>query len=192
MAKQSDEQQQAKIEALVKKAQAGNTQAFAKIYQHFADSIYRFCLFKVSNKQDAQDLTSETFQRIWRFLDKYQQDNFRAYLFTTARNLIYDHYKKKAKENTTNLDDCSWLTDDEAKKQVNKLIDQETYKQLYRAMKQLPDHYREVIQLRIVEELSIKETTKVMNRSSVSVRVLQHRALKKLRKIMNQLTKKNQ
>jgi len=173
----------AKIDKLVDKAQQGDQQAFAQIYKIFADPIYRFALIKLSDRDKAEDVVAETFRRLWRYLDRYRAKNFRSYIFTIARNIIIDIYKQESKENLARIEDCSWLEDDSEGIEVT-LIKEERKQTLYKAVRKLPENYKQVITLRFIEELSIKETAVILKRTQVSVRVMQHRGLKKLRALL--------
>jgi RNA polymerase sigma-70 factor (ECF subfamily) len=183
MIKQQQSAPKRRVEELIKKAQQGDVQAFAQIYLLFSEPVYRFCLFKTSSKEDAQDITSETFKRIWRYLNKYKKGNFQAFLFTIARNFIVDYYKNRKNKIQTNLENVSWLADDKANIE-KKYIKQEELERLALAVNKLAESYREVIILRFIEELSIKETAAILGKSSAAIRVLQHRAINKLKTLL--------
>ena len=69
---------------------------FLQIHDSYADDIYRFCLLKVSNRELAQDLTQEVFTRFWQALrEGTVMRSERALLYTVARNLVIDWYRKK-------------------------------------------------------------------------------------------------
>lgn len=69
---------------------------FETIYSKESDAIFRFCLLRVSNREQALDITQETFLRLWQSLvDKKEIRNNRAFLFTIAHHLIIDWYRKK-------------------------------------------------------------------------------------------------
>ena len=69
---------------------------FEKIYGDESDAIFRFCLVRVSDREQALDITQETFLRLWQSLgDKKEIHNNRAFLFTVAHRLIIDWYRKK-------------------------------------------------------------------------------------------------
>jgi len=171
-----------KIKTLINKAKEGDSQAFGKLYDLFVDQIYRFCLIKTGDTDVAQDITSETFLRVKRYLDRYKHKNFRAYLYTIARNLIVDYYKRQAK--TTRLLEVSLIVDEKEDVEA-KMIKKQEAKQLYKAMSKLNRNYLDVITLRFIEGLSVKETAQILGRTGVSVRVIQHRALKKLEILLN-------
>ena len=69
---------------------------FLSIYEKHADEIFRFCFMKVSNKEKAEDLTQDAFMRYWHSLRTGEPiRNDRAFLYTLARNLVIDWYRKK-------------------------------------------------------------------------------------------------
>lgn len=169
------------IKELIKKAKEGDSQAFGKLYDLLVDQIYRYCLIKTGDVNASEDITSETFLRVKRYLSRYKDRNFRAYVFTIARNLIVDYYKKEAR--TTNLSEVEFIVDGK-ENQETEMIKKQEVKKLYQALSELPKNYLDVITLRFIEELSIKETARILGRTSVSVRVTQHRAMKKLKIIL--------
>ena len=72
------------------------TLKFQKIYETESDAIFRFCLTRVSNRDQALDITQETFLRLWKTLNQDEKVlNNRAFLFTIAHRLIIDWYRKK-------------------------------------------------------------------------------------------------
>jgi len=71
----------------------------AKIYQENVDHVFRYSLFKIGQETLAEDVTQETFARFIANLDKLEEiRNIRAWLITTARNVIYETYRKESKE----------------------------------------------------------------------------------------------
>src|SRR2546430_1390390 len=84
------------VRALVARAQAGDADAFAAIYERYVGVVYQFVYYKVrGNRQLAEDLTSEVFLRAMRGISRFtwQGRDFGAWLITIARNLVVDHYK---------------------------------------------------------------------------------------------------
>jgi len=72
-------------------------QAFVKAYDLYVDQIYRFIYFKVGNKEEAEDLSSAVFLKIWSYLQEnniIDSKTLRSLLYKIARNIIIDHYRK--------------------------------------------------------------------------------------------------
>ncbi|OGD63039.1 hypothetical protein A2160_05340 [Candidatus Beckwithbacteria bacterium RBG_13_42_9] len=172
------------IEALVAAAKAWEPEAFGKLFTLLSEQIYRYSLLRVGNILDAQDITSETFKRAWSYIKYYRHDNFRAYLFRIAHNLICDYYASEKKANVAHKAKIETVV---AKQDnlIDKIAKNEEIANLGKAIDQLPPHYAEIISLRFIEELSVKETAKIIGKSELIVRVTQYRALRLLKKILS-------
>ena len=85
----------ARMMELVERAQAGEAEAFGRLYDQYSDTVYRYIYYRVGGKATAEDLTSETFLRALRRISTFtwQGRDFGAWLVTIARNLVADHFK---------------------------------------------------------------------------------------------------
>lgn len=66
------------------------------------DKIYRYCYFKVQNRQTAEDITQETFLRFWEAYQGITSGQALKYLYTIARNLCVDEYRRHSMESKKN------------------------------------------------------------------------------------------
>jgi len=171
-------------------------QAFVKAYDLYVDQIYRFIYFKVGNKEEAEDLSSAVFLKIWSYLQEnniIDSKTLRSLLYKIARNIIIDHYRKINQRENVSLDktmEQGGLIDvkqDIAQRAevMSDLMVIET------KLPELKEEYREVIIMRYINELSIKEIAEILDKSKGNVRVLIYRALSVLRELMNQDENKN-
>src|SRR5699024_3674402 len=80
---------------LVHAAQAGDSAAFGQLYDRYVDTVFRYVLFRMSDRDLAEDVTSETFLRALRRIStvSYQGRDVGAWFITIARNLVFDHVK---------------------------------------------------------------------------------------------------
>src|SRR5947207_925005 len=79
--------------------------AFARLYDRYVTSIYRFVLLKVPSKEIAEDLTSEAFLKCLQYLQTQPNvKNIRALLYRIARNLVVDYYRKTEQTPTFSLE----------------------------------------------------------------------------------------
>jgi RNA polymerase sigma-70 factor (ECF subfamily) len=160
---------------------------FERIYSSHSDAIFRFCLIRVSDREQALDITQETFLRLWQSLQKEEEIlNERAYIFTIVRRLIIDWYRKKKSlslEKITGEDDegVYELPDDKTTK--NDLIIGSEGRYLIEKINELDPTYREPIYLRYVEDLSPPEIGKIIGISANATSVRINRGLEELRKI---------
>ena len=77
---------------------AKDPDAFGELYNIYVDQIFRFIYFKVSRKEEAEDLTAEVFLKTWQYINEEKAkkiDNLKAFLYQTARNSVIDFYRKK-------------------------------------------------------------------------------------------------
>lgn len=168
---------------LVRRAQAGDSDAFGQLYDRYVTGVYRFCYYRTSSTQLAEDLTSDTFFRALRAINsfRWQGRDFGAWLTTIARNLITDHYKSSRSRLETVSDELPENTvaepgaDDLALTRL-------THEVLAEALRRLPDEQRDCLVMRFLQGLSITETAEALERSDGAVKQLQLRAVRNLAK----------
>ncbi len=156
---------------------------FKKIYDNNVESIYRFVFLKVSKKEIAEDITSETFKKGWEaFKNDPDMKNPRAYLYKIARNGVIDHYRTKKQH--LSPDDLQLEDDD---KNIQEIASQnQQIKKIKEAMKNLKDNYQDIIIYRYLEELEISEIAQILDKSEGAVRVTIHRATEALKEELEQ------
>lgn len=162
-----------------------DSDAYAALYDAYVERIYRFIYFKVGNKETAEDVTSDVFLRVWHYLVGQPKniDSFSGLVYRVARNAIVDVYRKRAKDkeymSTVDMVEITEVTTDATEK-----IDQEqNVAQLLQLIKKMKQEYQEVIILRHIDELSISEIARILEKSQTNVRVTLHRAVKKLQQM---------
>lgn len=167
----------------ISKIKAGDSDAFGKVYDQYVDAIYRFVVYKVSHKPEAEDITSEVFLKTWAYIREGNHvQNIRALLFRIARNLVIDYYR--ANKNQTHiayeeLADVLVADTDDANEQI---YQKEVQEFLEKGLNTLKDEYRDILLLRYVEGLSLSEIAHVMDRTNGACRVLLHRAVSVFKK----------
>lgn len=173
---------------LLARIASGDAEAFGELYESYVPRIYRFILFKVSTREEAEDLSAEVFLRAWQYLASAQRQirSLRAFLFQVARHLVVDYYRQRSQQGQlVDMNVAAELMDDR-QQQLFQQVDQSlTVEVIEQALRTLKDEYREIVLLRYVEELSVAEIAEVLGKSRGNVRVTLSRALKLIR---NQLT----
>lgn len=151
---------------------------FELVFRAYSNTIYRLCFFKTSSKDVAYDMTQETFLRFWKTLSSGKEvDKPKQYIYQIARNLIVDYYKSKK---TVSLD----LLEEAGFEPTSKDLSQDLFSEvvlLKEAINSLEDDFREVMYLRFIEELKVKEIAEVLNISENLVSVRINRGKKKLK-----------
>ncbi len=166
--------------------------AFIEAYDLYVDHIYRFVYFKVGNKETAEDLSSAVFLKTWNYLQSgncLECKTLKALLYKIARNLIIDHYRKNSLQNNVSLDSSIYdysadiaSKDQDVAKKTEIIIDTEI---IEKKLSELKDEYREALIMRYVDELSIGEISKILDKSKGNTRVLIHRAINALKDLVN-------
>jgi RNA polymerase sigma-70 factor, ECF subfamily len=170
---------------LVHAAQDGDRSAFAALYDRYVDVVFRYVLFRVGDRDLAEDVTSETFLRALRRIESvsYQGRDVGAWFVTIARNLVLDHVKSsrfRLEVATAEVDDSRPA--DSGPEQL--VLSKVTRTALLECVGQLGDDQRECIVLRFLQGLSVAETAKVMARNEGAVKALQHRAVRRLAQLL--------
>ena len=172
-----------RLRALVELARDGDAEAFGQLYDHYVSGVFRFIYYRVGSRQLAEDLTSETFVRGLRAIQRFtwQGKDFGAWLTTIARNLIADHFKSSRSRLEIVSDDIpeGRVTASSPEEDVLALISNEM---LFDAVNSLPPEQRDCILMRFIQGMSIAETAAALKRSEGAIKQLQLRAVRSLAK----------
>ena len=176
-------QEKAIYSSLLKK----DKEAFLRAYDLYVDSIYRYIFFKIGQTEEAQDLTSEVFLKAWNYIQDNQIANYKtlkALFYKIARNLVIDHYRKSASNQSVGLENefGSINLVDQSQDLLEKANISSEIEEVMRVITELKDEYREALILRYIDELSIAEIADILDKTKGNTRVLVFRALKTLKK----------
>ncbi|MBS7563551.1 sigma-70 family RNA polymerase sigma factor [Mucilaginibacter sp. Bleaf8] len=179
---------------LVQKAREGNQKAYADLMQRYKDSIYFMSLKMVNNKEDAMDITVETFAKAFEKLDKYQPEYaFSTWLFRVATNNCIDFLRKK-KLNTVSINNMMDEEDDrplQIKADVlnpeETSIKKQQSTELKLLIESLPPRYRNLLTLRYFDELSYEEIAQQLDLPLGTVKAQLFRAKYLLGNIINRM-----
>jgi len=157
---------------------------FKKIYDDYSDRIYKFIYYKTYNREVAEDITSATFIKAIEKQDSYSKDkgHMGSWLFTIARNLTIDHFRKV--KNHMDINDVWDLStmEDVAVDVENKALLEE----LKVFLGDLKTAQREVIIMRIWMDMPYKEIARVMEKSESSLKMMFGRTIKILKNQMSE------
>ncbi|MEC1180651.1 sigma-70 family RNA polymerase sigma factor [Metasolibacillus meyeri] len=149
------------------------------IYERHYEAIYQYILFLTTNPAIVDDFVQETFIR---FYHTKQIQNEKVLLIRIARNLVYDHFRRKRLLKWLPLAKIDYK--DEAPLPEELLLRSQEVQELYKALAKIKMNYREVIVLRSIEELSVKEVAHYLELSEVQVKNYTAQGLKVLRNII--------
>ncbi|GAA4541581.1 sigma-70 family RNA polymerase sigma factor [Amycolatopsis samaneae] len=194
--RESERAEAAKAEAweLVRAAQGGDASAFGRLYDRYVDVVYRYVLFRLGDRDLAEDVTSETFLRALRRITSvsYQGRDVGAWFVTIARNLVLDHVKSSRYRLEVVTDEVSepggahtpGVGGPVPAGPEQQAIAHATRAELLRCVAALGDDQRECIILRFLQGLSVAETAQIMNRNEGAIKALQHRAVRRLAQLL--------
>jgi RNA polymerase sigma-70 factor (ECF subfamily) len=162
-------------------------EAFGELYNTYITAVFRFVLLKVSHREEAEDLTAEIFTKAWQHLTSASASevrHFRAFIYKIARNAIIDFYRTRAKKGTDAIEVAENIPDDR-QNILTKLDIASDVDMLVKAIRQLKQEYQDVLFLRYVEDMSISDIARALEKNQTAVRVTLHRAVKKLETVIS-------
>ena len=180
-------------EQLIRRAQQGDNVAFEELLLLHQKKVYNLCLRMSANPDDALDLSQEAFLRAWRSLGQYQfEASFSTWLFRLTSNICIDFLRRKKRRQETSLTESYDDSDEGAELSVpdaqpgpeQQAMTNETKIELARAMEQLSPEHREILQLRVVEDLQYEQIADILGVRVGTVKSRLARARLSFRKIL--------
>jgi len=180
MADNKDEYSKLSDEELMVLYQDNNYLAFESLYQRHSGRVYGYFQKKV-NADISQELLQETFTRIHKSRDKYNPSfPFLPWVFTVARNILIDHFKKAETQTFLN----SVQADLGELSGGSEISDLAGVQQLELALSMLPDQQQRALQLRYLEDWSFERIAVELKTSPQNVRQIVSRGLKKVKSVL--------
>lgn len=173
------------LQALVIRAQQGDTEAFGQIYDAYLTPVYRYVVFRFPEDL-AEDLVADIFVKAWEKLHTYAPRKgipFAAWLFRIARHALIDAYRS-----SRGFEEISEEIPDENRDNDPALRTERSLSvaRVRTALQGLPQHYRDVLLLHYVAGLDHSEVARALRTSEGHVRILKFRGLKKLEDLLDQ------
>ncbi len=177
---------QAKV--LMQQAKQGDEAAFALLYENFYTPIFRYIYSKVGQREMAEDMAQTVFMKAFQSRESFSVGPTPiAYFFTIARNLVIDHYRKKSEvliDNQEDGQDMFSQIPDEEMNPHDRFLDSEKIGFIQNLIHKLKPEYKEVIEMKFLQQLSNKEIAEATGKSEQNIRQIQVRALRKLKELL--------
>jgi RNA polymerase sigma-70 factor (ECF subfamily) len=173
-------------EDLMRQTQRGDADAFSILYQRHAPRIGGYLRRMVGDVEDTEGLAQEVFVRALRFAPTYRYPSrFSTWLFTIARNLAINNARSRHRSPVLNVGDFSSNAacptgPHSAAAAVEKIDNQEEIARVLAAMEGLPAAQKEVIVLRLFQDLTYAQIGQLMGTSAVTLRSRMFHGLRKL------------
>ena len=147
---------------------------FQELYESNFERVYAFIVYRVRDREDAQDLTAEVFHQALAGIQRFEWRGlpFSAWLLGIASKILADRWQRLGKRQEVPADELELAGIDAA-------IEERAM--LFQLVDRLPEDQRKVIVRRFVDQRSIREIAEELGRSEGAVKQLQFRALKTLR-----------
>lgn len=150
-----------------------------EVYRRELPRIFNFFRYRVPDRATAEDLTSTTFEKAWRGRARYRRDQaaFSTWLYTIARNVAVDHYRRRRPEVPLgeSIDPPSDTTPEDA------ALKQASAERLWSMLQELPERERELIALKYGADVTNRAIAKIMGLSESNVGTILHRTVTALR-----------
>ena len=166
---------------IIKKCQQGDLEKFAQLYDLYVEKIFRFVFYKTQHKETAEDIVSETFIKALKGIGNFRGNlgTFQAWLFKIARNSVVDYYRAKKNSPTKDIEEVWDLGEN------NSILETLTMKQeakkVVQYFKNLSPIQREILILRVWEEMPYNQIAEIVNKDKNNCKVIFARTIKKLK-----------
>lgn len=157
---------------------------FLEAYEKYSDAIFRYCYYRVFDRDKAKDFVQEAYCRTWKYISEGKKvDNIRAFIYKIANNVIIDDSRKKKATSLNQIMEKGYTPSvDNREKTQNYFTGQE----ILEVVKSLDEKYRDVILLKYIEDLSTREISLILNETENNIYVRLNRGFEQVKKIINE------
>ena len=166
---------------LVRQTLEGDREAFGRLYDLYLPRIYRYLYHRTFHRETAEDLTSRCFLKALEKLESYRPDrgSFSAWLYRIAANSLVDHFRRKGRRETVS---SVWEDTPSEEDFVPDVHNRLCWEQLKPLVAALPREKRELLFLRIWDDLSFREIGEITGKSEAACKMGFKRILEDLRR----------
>lgn len=166
---------------LIENFKKGDTKAFSEIFKIYSDKIYNNVVKLGLNHDDALDIVQTTFYKLFKNYRQFKgESSLLTYIISISLNEVRKRYRNEKKY--VDLENEELFSDEEKRDEEKRV---KRLKEIVNTgLRKLPFKYREVIVLKDIDELSVKEIEKILKISENTVKTRLHRARKMLKDII--------
>lgn len=170
----------------IEKTIKGDTKAFSVLVDRYKHMVYTLALRMVRNKEEAEEVSQDTFLNVYKNLSKFKADSkFSTWVYKIAYNRSLDYIKKQSRYiETTVIDTYTERNLQSIENTLGKLETNERNETIKSALQELPGDDSVLITLHYYEELSLDEISKILDTSANTIKVRLYRSRKRLAEIL--------
>lgn len=183
-------------DALIRRCQKGDRQAFAQLIRNYQQMVFNLLYRIAPEGMDIEDIAQEVWLKVYQSISKLQNPkSFRSWLHKIAINSFHDRLRKRGyRETNLSIDDpvktdkgeeLSFEIMDQGLLPEEILLENEVQDILDKAIKRLPEPFREVLVMRDVQHLSYEEITNILD---ISLGTMKSRLTRAREKIISELS----
>lgn len=165
---------------LLEQLKLDDNKAFESLYYKYNEQLYYFSVKYLKSKEDAEGLVQDIFAKIWEIRKSITNQSFSSFLFTIAKNTIFNKHRKKVNENTYK-EHLRAHFDEIYNKTENDIILNDLKSRIDKQVAKLPPKRKEIYLLSREKGLSYKEIAEKLNISEKTIESHIRLALKSLR-----------
>lgn len=168
----------------MKAYQAGDEQAFQSLYDRHSRRVYGYLRKKMRRPEEVDEVFQAVFVKLHKSRSGFDPSlSFTAWLFVLVKSVLLDHWRKTLPANewrsALSLEEA--LSSDPSDNAEMALTSSEMPERMEHALQSLPQEQRQIVELRVLDELSFEEISRRIAKSPVNVRQILSRALKRMR-----------
>lgn len=178
-----------------------DTAKFTKLYESLKIKVYRYVFYKIRNSAVAEDITSEVFLKFYKeyMTNALIMDYAQAWIYRAAYNMVIDHARSSHYKKTNTMSEMERVdeesssgdtieqefADEDVKSYLETAIKDEKVKSIHTALLDLKQPEREIIDLRIFQELPFTDISVILDIAEGAAKMRYKRAVNKLKYIVD-------
>ena len=157
---------------------------FIESYEKYANDIFRYCVYRVFDRERAKELMQESFTKTWQYMGKDKEiDNMRAFLYKVAHNLCVNEIIRPKAYSLDGMEEKKGFDPEDKHTSPPEMAVETSL--LLKKMEFLSPKFREILKLRYIDDLTVSEIAKLLNMIPNTVSVNIRRAEELLRELYN-------
>ncbi len=168
------ESYECKMNELIEKLKRKDEWAFKEVMKMYKGQIFNYLLLMLGSREQAEELTQDTFVRVYFKAGSLRTDNIKAWIYKIATNLAYTEFRKRKVKNLFSLGDVNESHYSYDQKLGEDIIIEE-------ALSGLPEKYRVPLIMKEVDNFSFEEMSEILKKPVGTLKSLVFRGKEKMR-----------